>query len=125
MSVANKKEPEPIKNDNVETWEEVIKDYLQREDWYPSDKKESIQNELISLMRERNEFGRSKYNTALQPNNGRNNIADALQEALDAVVYLKNELLEKPDEEIKIIYEMAMTVLETIYIKWRRTNEGL
>lgn len=117
MSMADKKEPNPIPNKEVETWEEVIKDYTVREDWYPPEKKETFQEEIIQLMRDRNEFGKKKYGTPIQAHNGRDNLTDAFQEMLDAVVYLKNQLLEKEDDEMSVIYTMALTLLEVIYLK--------
>jgi len=69
-------EPDPIKNtNNPVTWELVIKD-----------------------MEERNQEGIKKYDTPLQPNNGRKNLIDAYQEALDLCVYLRNEIYERYGE---------------------------
>jgi hypothetical protein len=64
-------QPDPISNDKPACWDLVIKDMRDRDDW-----------------------GRSKYNTPLQPFNGRNVIVDFYQELLDAVVYCR-QLIEE------------------------------
>ena len=57
-------EPAPIKNNLPAVWDLVLKD-----------------------IKERDQSGLKKYGTRLQPNNGRNPLIDAYQEALDLVVY--------------------------------------
>jgi len=66
----------PETNANIHVWEEVIKD-----------------------MKSRDNFGKSKYNTHLQPFNGRNPLQDAYEEALDLAVYLKQALIENEKKE--------------------------
>ena len=65
-------EPKPNPNKNPALWEIVIKD-----------------------MRQRDNFGREKYGTPLQPHNGRDALIDAYQEALDLVVYLRQAIYER------------------------------
>lgn len=65
-------EPAPIKNDLPAVWDLVIKD-----------------------MRDRDQFGRAKYHTPLQPFNGRDALIDAYQEALDLIVYLRRLIYER------------------------------
>lgn len=67
----NSSEPNPVPNGNVAVWETVIKD-----------------------MHDRNELGIKRYNTPLQPFNGRNALIDAYQESLDLAVYLRQRILE-------------------------------
>jgi len=50
---------------------------------------------IILDMRARDDFGRAKYGTPLQPGNGRNAVVDAYQEALDLAVYLRQALYER------------------------------
>lgn len=71
-------EPQPmsIKNDNPYVWDLVMEDIKQRED-----------------------FGVSKYGTRLQPFNGRKALIDAYQEALDLVVYLRQAIYEMENNE--------------------------
>jgi hypothetical protein len=52
---------------------------------------------FVRAARQRHEFGVAKYGTALRANNGRNAKVDALQEALDLVVYLEQILQETDD----------------------------
>lgn len=64
-------QPNPTPNDSIPTWELVMRD-----------------------MENRNKAGVEKYGTPLQPNNGRNSLQDAYEEALDLAVYLKNAIIE-------------------------------
>jgi len=68
-------EPAPIRNELPGCWQAVIED-----------------------MKSRDRFGREKYGTPLQPNNGRNALQDAYEEVLDLAVYLKQKIME---EEMK------------------------
>lgn len=50
---------------------------------------------VISDMAIRHNIGVSRYGTPLQPNNGRDSLQDAYEEALDLAVYLKNAIIER------------------------------
>lgn len=50
---------------------------------------------VMTDMRERDRFGKDKYGVRLQPNNGRDFLADAYQEALDLAVYLRGAIYER------------------------------
>lgn len=65
-------QPNPIPNTATPTWELVMQD-----------------------MTARNEIGKQRYGTPLQPHNGRNSLQDAYEEALDLCVYLKNAIIEQ------------------------------
>lgn len=71
-------EPAPIQNDLPGCWEAVIED-----------------------MKSRDRFGREKYGTALQPNNGRNALQDAYEEVLDLAVYLKQKIMEEEMKDVE------------------------
>lgn len=71
----NSYEPLPIKNDNPAVWDLVMQD-----------------------MKERDQIGRQKYGTPLQPHNGRDVLKDAYQEALDLAVYLRQAIYERDRE---------------------------
>lgn len=71
-SAATRVEPAPIHNSNPAAWDLVITD-----------------------MKARDQFGAAKYGTRLQPNNGRDALADAYQEALDLCVYLRQAIYER------------------------------
>jgi len=55
-------------------------------------------------MEARREMGLRKYGTVLQPNNGRNALVDAYQEALDLVVYLRQKIEEEKIRDEKEKY---------------------
>lgn len=50
---------------------------------------------VIEDINARDHVGRKKYGTPLQANNGRDALIDAYQEALDLVVYLRQEIEER------------------------------
>jgi hypothetical protein len=68
----NSEQPKPIENTQSYIWDLVISDMKQR-DW----------------------IGNKKYNTRLQPFNGRDALVDAYQEALDLCVYLRQAIEER------------------------------
>lgn len=75
MKNFSKHEPAPIKNDKPAIWDLVMLDII-----------------------ERDEYGQEKYNTRLQPFNGRDALIDAYQEALDLIVYLRQLIYERDKE---------------------------
>lgn len=66
------RQPDPIPNGHTPSWELVVAD-----------------------MKARDQFGRSKYGTPLQPHNGRDTLRDAYEEALDLCVYLRTLIAER------------------------------
>jgi len=68
-------EPAPAQNNEIPIWNLVIED-----------------------MQARDRFGRAKYGTPLQPYNGRDALADAYQEALDLLVYLRQMIYERDNK---------------------------
>jgi hypothetical protein len=65
----NEAQPAPTAGEAVPTWQLVIDD-----------------------MRERDQWGSRKYGTRHQYDNGRDHLVDAYQEALDLAVYLRAEI---------------------------------
>lgn len=63
---------------------------------------------VIEDIRGRLEFGIRKYGNGLQPNNGRNSMQDAYEEALDLAVYLKNQLRFARSEQARALREAAL-----------------
>jgi hypothetical protein len=57
--------------------------------------KPAVWDLVVGDMRERDQVGRERYGTPLQPFNGRDALKDAYAEALDLVVYLRQALLER------------------------------
>lgn len=50
---------------------------------------------VVEDIKARVEAGRAKYGTVLQSNNGRDALMDAYQEAIDLVMYLRQEIEER------------------------------
>lgn len=67
-----KDQPQPTQNEKPSVWPLVVKDMIDRDF-----------------------VGRERYGTPLHPFNGRKQLVDAYQEALDLVVYLRAELWER------------------------------
>lgn len=65
-------QPAPLTNDKPAVWDLVMQDML-----------------------ERDQVGRMRYGTPLQPHNGRDALVDAYQEALDLSVYLRQAIYER------------------------------
>lgn len=83
-------QPPPTPTDETPIWERVI---AMCERW--ADSSDDRDGKLIEAMKERDRVGRARYGTPLQPNNGRNHIADALAEVLDAIAYVANEIAKR------------------------------
>ncbi len=60
----------------------------------PSDRP-AVWDLVVADMKERDQVGRARYGTPLQPHNGRDALVDAYQEALDLVVYLRQAIEER------------------------------
>jgi len=54
-----------------------------------------VQSMVIGDIRARREVGIERYGTALQPNNGRDALRDAYEEALDLACYLRQAIAER------------------------------
>lgn len=50
---------------------------------------------VLEDIRERDQIGRERYDTRLQPFNGRDALVDAYQEALDLAIYLRQEIYQR------------------------------
>lgn len=96
-------EPKPIQNDRKPSWETVIE-----------------------RMKARDQFGRTKYGTPLQPFNGRNSLNDASEELLDLIVYLQNfqTEMESLREDLESVWslcdasEQAQNELSRIFMRY-------
>lgn len=73
--MTGEEQPAPAKNDLPGVWGMVMKDMVDRD-----------------------QLGRQRYGTKLQPHNGRDALRDAYEEALDMVVYLRQAIAERKDE---------------------------
>lgn len=56
---------------------------------------EDIQSQVIRDIEARRQIGIKRYGTALQPDNGRDMLQDAYEEAMDLTIYLKGCLVER------------------------------
>ncbi len=96
-------EPPPTPNNHEALWPQVIADMAGRG-------AVDVNELVIADMQSRDESGRIKYKTPLQPFNGRDMLVDAYQEMLDASVYLKGALVEKYDGFIWACYEDTLNL---------------
>lgn len=102
-------QPNPIGNDKVAIWEEVIKDFIE------SFEDSAVKTALLKDMTDRDNWGRSKYGVPLQPFNGRDSLVDVYQEFLDAIVYTKQYQIEHPDDHsLDAVYLALKAILRTI-----------
>lgn len=53
-----------------------------------------LPDDVAEALRLRRQFGLDKYGTVLRSHNGRDPMADATQEALDLIVYLRQAVME-------------------------------
>ncbi len=61
----------------------------------PKPGEEKVLDAVLADLTGRAEQGKEKYGTYLMTENGRDPLVDAYQEALDLVMYLKQELMER------------------------------
>jgi hypothetical protein len=57
---------------------------------------------VMKDLTDRAESGRKKYGTLLKTNNGRDALMDLYQELLDAVMYIKQKLMEIEEKEREV-----------------------
>lgn len=63
---------------------------------------------VIRDMLDRDSFGEEKYDTRLQPFNGRDTLTDIYQELLDACVYIRCEMMEREAITESLVYVLAL-----------------
>ena len=64
----------------------------------PKRGKQNVANLVLADIQARVEMGMEKYGTELQTFNGRDALMDAYQEAIDLVMYLRQEIAEREAE---------------------------
>jgi hypothetical protein len=70
---------------------------------------------LLGDLRERAKFGKEKHGTYLMSHNGRDALMDAYQEALDAIMYTKQDCLENPyDWSAGEAHQIAVHLAQTL-----------
>ena len=82
-------QPPPTKTDTPEVWPLILSDLRAG---YLVEQRGDLRERLIKACEARHEFGLKKYGTALQVENGRAPLADALDEALDLIAYTRQHL---------------------------------
>jgi len=65
----------------------------------PSPGKVDVADFVLADIQARIDAGLERYGTKLQTNNGRSALWDAYQEAIDLVMYLRQEILEREMKE--------------------------
>jgi hypothetical protein len=65
----------------------------------PAPGEQVVLHHVINDLNARAEMGLHKYNTLLMTNNGRDALLDLYQELLDAVMYLKQFMLERENQK--------------------------
>lgn len=72
----------------------------------PKPGKQNVADYVLRDIQERIEAGEKKYGCKLQTFNGRDSLWDAYQEALDLVMYLRQAILERENDNNKFVNEM-------------------
>jgi hypothetical protein len=65
----------------------------------PTPGEQVVLHHVINDLNARAEMGLHKYNTLLMTNNGRDALQDLFEELLDAVMYLKQFMLERENQK--------------------------
>lgn len=92
MSI-NDHEPMPVRQPGMPAvWLTIIEELstCQHED--------TVLDQIVQDMRERNDIGTQRYGGPLLAHDGRNSMVDAYQELLDALVYTRKALMELPED---------------------------
>jgi len=119
-------QPPPVKNDLPASWDLVMNDFRER---FESGTDGPVIATLMD-MRGRDNFGAEKYGVRIQPENGRDNLADAYQELLDGAVYMRSELYELEERgdgashEMRVMYDRVLQlVLDMRAAIWARDGK--
>jgi hypothetical protein len=114
-------EPAPIPNGGPSMHDLVCEDLDRRSLGSPLSRDQN--DHLKGIFKERKQYGYDKYGTYLQTDNGRNSRQDALEEAIDLVVYLKQATLEyQADGELLTAYFFALDTMTILYRAIERTK---
>lgn len=111
-------EPAPKRTESPAVWPLVIRDLsgVDAPGW--------LKQVLADDMRARDEFGRHKYGTPLQVENGRDAATDAYQEALDLCAYIRQRVEQRGGVVWWNAYWNAMDLAATILHQMRLEAEG-
>jgi hypothetical protein len=104
-------QPEPVNNEKPAVWELVQADFLAGS-LPPTD---PVIQAALTDMKARDEWGRSKYKTPLQPFNGRDALIDFYQEVLDGAAYARQFIYEAEGREMDDEERFLFANVEEIY----------
>lgn len=82
---------------------------------------QDVQTAVVEEINKRRELGISRYGTALQPHNGRDGLRDLYEELLDAVMYTKQVMLERPTER-EAVYRKIDAERDRQHKMWGEQN---
>lgn len=100
-------QPSPVPNSGESMHDLVMEDLIKRRN--SNVITETVFKGCIEHMAERKYYGMAKYDTILQAYNGRDFFKDAIEEAVDLLVYLRGASIENPDNEgVLHAYELAL-----------------
>lgn len=105
-------EPDPIPNNSRAIWDLVIQDLKEVALLSSATLKLMIKDSI-----DRDNLGKERYGTRLQANNGRDFLKDAVQEAMDLVVYLRQGMAEHKEPFCSDLYVQAMTLWHNLRIR--------
>lgn len=99
-------QPPPQNSDGPALWPLII-----------SELGDSETDRLVAIdMQQRHEFGMAKYGVPLVASNGRDHLADAYQEALDGVVYLRAAIESQLDRRVDETDTRELKGLHQLYV---------
>jgi hypothetical protein len=101
MNERNQEQPHPVSNGHPACWD------LVKHSNYGG-----FYLECVADMRDRDQIGFKRYGVRIQPFNGRDQLVDAYQEALDLCVYLRAAVFEM-DSRADSTLDMAVSVYHT------------
>lgn len=117
-------EDAPMSNDRPSVWSLVIRD-VEAMPVYGDGEGQALRRDILADMQAREELGRVRYGTSLQPHNGRDMTRDAYEEHLDAVAYWRGAAEEGVDGA-RHMYDQALWSLHQArrLIRWHAAERG-
>ena len=105
-------QPDPIETTEQPAWERIIEILTDLRNVEDDDASViSALDQLIIDAKARDEFGRKKYGTPLQPGNGRDHLRDWWEECMDGIAYAYCALHEAAGSRQYAEYEADLTEL--------------
>jgi hypothetical protein len=104
--------PPAARPDLIPAWEQVIADYTARYTAEHTLDNLQVVRDVLDDMTARDATGRERYGVPLTAHNGRDQLVDAYQEALDLAVYLRAAMEE--GHQVHSIYENTLRSITTL-----------